>query len=250
MALPNKILKKKREIAFLIVNNINKILENSTLCVGLTACSRFTAGFRQQLLMIYCLAWFRPGSAEERKSHISKSQVTCQSPMLICLLCHLMNENCKVTWQVSSHGKMKPRKMWPFSYKAWILSRVFKLQVLYTAAVNNGVIAEWKKLQRVKVRKLYSDHLFQKQFTFWWARVRLICKKNPLWNPLIVKNLLVPSEFGCKVCNTCCWPIYTWYVTVSSPRTGCGDPGSTCISAHYYSAELVGGETNKMRCVH
>ena len=183
----------------LIVNNISKILENSTLCVGLTACSRFTAGFRQQLLMIYCLAWFRPGSAEERKSHISKSQVTCQSPMLICLLCHLMNENCKVTWQVSSHGKMKPRKMWPFSYKAWILSRVFKLQVLYTAAVNNGVIAEWKKLQRVKVRKLYSDHLFQKQFTFWWARVRLICKKNPLWNPLIVKNLLVPSEFGCKV---------------------------------------------------
>lgn len=89
--------------------------------------------------------------------------------------------------------------MWPFSYKAWILSRVFKLQVLYTAAVKNGVIAEWKKLQRVKVRKLYSDHLFQKQFTFWWARVRLICKKNPLWNPLIIKNLLVPSEFGCKV---------------------------------------------------
>ena len=93
-----KYWKKKREIAFLIVNNINKILENSTLCVGLTACSRFTAEFRQQLLMIYCLAWFRPGSAEERKSHISKSRVTCQSPMLICLLCHL-----KLEWKLQSH---------------------------------------------------------------------------------------------------------------------------------------------------
>lgn len=178
--------------------------------------------FRQHLLVnllvIYCFSWFQPGSEEDRRTHISKSLVTCQSPMLICLSLSLKTwmKTAKSPGKSPAMVKWNPTKRDLFAIKPGSSNEFPSFKSFRQQPSRTESLRSEKGCRELRYVSFSCSHLSKTLHLF-------VCSSTATL-ALYIKILRVPSEFRCKVVvQYSSLTIYMLCPTVSSPRTGCGE---------------------------